>query len=76
MRQGDIPLTNMLAPGAMSESAEAAKDDRTRKLRIVAWRSGYFRTKASLVPRRTMVKGDISAITPVGYCLTCFCGEP
>jgi OmpA-OmpF porin, OOP family len=37
LQQGQIPLTNMLAAGGMVESEEAATDDRTRKLRIVAW---------------------------------------
>ncbi|MGA7412751.1 MAG: OmpA family protein [Bryobacteraceae bacterium] len=30
LQQGHIPLTNMLAPGAMGESEEAAKEDKTQ----------------------------------------------
>lgn len=46
LQQGHVPLTNMLAPGAMGESVQVstAKQQRVRPRTVASW-FGYFKTK-------------------------------
>jgi outer membrane protein OmpA-like peptidoglycan-associated protein len=46
LEQNGIPLTNMLAPGAMGTSRQIAPDTHQRdKLRIGGSSSGFFKTR-------------------------------